>query len=82
MSNVAGVQTTAAQKSEDMLMKTQYLNNKYGCNNILFATGTPISNSMVEFYVMQRYLRPDLLEKQDCRTLTIGQAHLAKSYHN
>ena len=63
MSNVAGVQTTTAQKSEDMLMKTQYLNNKYGCNNILFATGTPISNSMVEFYVMQRYLRPDLLEK-------------------
>ena len=63
MSNVAGVQTTAAQKSEGMLMKTQYLNNKYGCNNILFATGTPISNSMVEFYVMQRYLRPDLLEK-------------------
>lgn len=63
MSNVAGVQTTAAQKSEDMLMKTQYLNNKYSCNNILFATGTPISNSMVEFYVMQRYLRPDLLEK-------------------
>lgn len=63
MSNVAGVQTTAAQKSEDMLMKTQYLNNKYGCNNILFATGTPIGNSMVEFYVMQRYLRPDLLEK-------------------
>ena len=42
MSNVAGVQTTAAQKSEDMLMKTQYLNDKYGCNNILFATGTPI----------------------------------------
>lgn len=63
MSNVAGVQTTAAQKSEDMLMKTQYLNSRYGCNNILFATGTPISNSMVEFYVMQRYLRPDLLEK-------------------
>lgn len=41
MSNVAGVQTTAAQKSEDMLMKTQYLNSRYGCNNILFATGTP-----------------------------------------
>ncbi|MCI1269804.1 MAG: hypothetical protein LKG21_07930 [Ruminococcus sp.] len=63
MSNVAGVQTTAAQKSEDMLMKTQYLNNKYGCNNILYATGTPVSNSMVELYVMQRYLRPDLLKK-------------------
>jgi len=42
MSNVAGVQTTAAQKSEDMLMKTQYLNDKFGCNSILYATGTPI----------------------------------------
>ena len=62
MSNVAGVQTTAAQKSEDMLMKTQYLNEKYGCNNILTATGTPLSNSMTELYTMQRYLRPDLLE--------------------
>lgn len=63
MSSVKGVQTSAAQKSEDMLMKTQYMNKKYGCNNILFATGTPVSNSMVELYVMQRYLRPDLLEK-------------------
>ena len=68
MSNVAGVQTTAAQKSEDMLMKTQYLNDKYGCNNILYSTGTPVSNSMVEFYVMQRYLRPDLLEKAGLQT--------------
>lgn len=68
MSNVAGVQTTAAQKSEDMLMKTQYLNDKYGCNNILFSTGTPVSNSMVEFYVMQRYLRPDLLKKAGLQT--------------
>ena len=62
MSNVAGVQTTAAQKSEDMLMKTQYLNDKYGCNNLLAATGTPLSNSMTELYTMQRYLRPDLLK--------------------
>ena len=68
MSNVAGVQTTAAQKSEDMLMKTQYLNDKYGCNNILYSTGTPVSNSMVEFYVMQRYLRPDLLENAGLQT--------------
>ena len=49
MSNVAGVQTTAAQKSEDMLMKTQYLNNKYGCNNILYATGTPIPTPYKRF---------------------------------
>lgn len=61
MGNISGVQTSASQKAEDMLMKTTYLNNKYGCNNILFATGTPISNSMVEMYVMTRYLRPDVL---------------------
>lgn len=61
MSRVAGVQTTAAQKSEDILMKTQYLNEKYGCKNIIFATGTPVTNSMTELYTMQRYLRPDLL---------------------
>ena len=42
MNNVSGVQTTAAQKSEDILMKTQYLNETYGTKNILFATGTPV----------------------------------------
>ena len=61
MSRVAGVQTTPAQKSEDILMKTQYLNENYGCKNIIFATGTPVTNSMTELYTMQRYLRPDLL---------------------
>ena len=61
MNNVSGVQTTAAQKSEDILMKTQYLNETYGEKNILFATGTPVTNSMTELYTMQRYLRPDLL---------------------
>jgi N12 class adenine-specific DNA methylase len=49
MSNVAGVQTTAAQKSEDMLMKTQYLNDKFDCSNILFATGTPIPTPYKRF---------------------------------
>lgn len=63
MSNVAGVQSTPAQKSEDILMKTQYMNEQSGYKNIIFATGTPVSNSMVELYTMQRYLRPDLLEK-------------------
>lgn len=62
MSRVAGVQTTPAQKSEDILMKTQYLNETYGCKNIVFATGTPVTNSMTELYTMQRYLRPDLLQ--------------------
>lgn len=61
MSRVAGVQTTPAQKSEDILMKTQFLNETYGCKNIIFATGTPVTNSMTELYTMQKYLRPDLL---------------------
>ena len=62
MNNVSGVQTTPAEKSEDILMKTQYLNETTGHKNILFATGTPVTNSMTELYTMQRYLRPDLLE--------------------
>ena len=68
MNNVSGVQTTAAQKSEDILMKTQYLNETYGTKNILFATGTPVTNSMTELYTMQRYLRPDLLDRARLQT--------------
>lgn len=56
MNRVSGVQTTPAQKSEDILMKTQYLNENYGEKNIIFATGTPVSNSMTELYIMQRYI--------------------------
>ena len=63
MSNVSGVSTTPAQKSEDILMKCNWLNDKYGCKNILYATGTPVSNSMTELYIMKNYLRPDLLQK-------------------
>ena len=68
MQRVAGVQTTPAQKSEDILMKTQYLNNNYGERNILFATGTPVSNSMTELYIMKRYLRPSLLAQAGLQT--------------
>ena len=68
MQRVAGVQTTPAQKSEDILMKTQYLNENYGEKNIIFATGTPVSNSMTELYIMQRYLRPSLLEQAGLQT--------------
>ncbi len=68
MQRVAGVQTTPAQKSEDILMKTQYLNENYGERNLLFATGTPVSNSMSELYIMQRYLRPSLLAQAGLQT--------------
>ena len=68
MNRVAGVQTTPAQKSEDILMKTRFLNENFGEKNILFATGTPVSNSMTELYIMQRYLRPSLLENAGLQT--------------
>lgn len=68
MNNVSGVQTTSASKSEDMLMKTQYLREKYGDGTCTFATGTPVSNSMVELYSMTRYLRPDLLQQAGLQT--------------
>lgn len=63
MSNVAGINTTAAQKSSDMLMKIRYIEEINNGKGIVMATGTPISNSMTEMFVMQRYLQPELLEK-------------------
>lgn len=62
MRNVAGINNTNSMKASDMLMKTKYINEIGG--SITFATGTPISNSMSEMYVMQRYLQNDLLKNQ------------------
>ena len=63
MRNVGGINTSAAQKSEDMMAKCEYLNEKSGYNSVVFATGTPISNSMTELYTMMRYLQYDVLEE-------------------
>lgn len=64
MSNVAGIQQTEAQKSTDMYMKCQYMNEiTPGRCGIVFASGTPISNSMTELYTNMRYLQSDLLER-------------------
>lgn len=62
MRNVGGVNTSAAQKSEDMLAKCEYLNEKTDYHGVCFATGTPVSNSMTELYTMMRYLQNDTLE--------------------
>ena len=62
MRNVGGINTSAAQKSEDMLAKCEYLNEKTDYHGVCFATGTPISNSMTELYTMMRYLQNDTLE--------------------
>ena len=63
MRNVAGITTTDSQKSSDMLMKCRYMDEITGSKGIVFATGTPVSNSMAELYTMQRYLQYDELKK-------------------
>lgn len=62
MRNVAGIAQTEAQKSSDLYMKCRYLSELTGNRGVVFATGTPISNSMVELYTMQRYLQYDELK--------------------
>ena len=62
MRNVAGIAQTEAQKSSDLYMKCRYLDEVTGGKGVIFATGTPISNSMVELYTMQRYLQYDELK--------------------
>lgn len=64
MKNVSGIGSKAAKKCEDFLMKTDYLNEKFGERNLILASGTPISNSMTELYIMQKYMRPSALQKQ------------------
>ena len=61
MRNVGGIAQTEAQKSSDLFMKCRYLDELTGNRGVIFATGTPISNSMVELYTMQRYLQYDKL---------------------
>ena len=63
MRNVGGIAQTEAQKSSDLFMKTQYLDELTGGRGVIFATGTPISNSMVELYTIQRYLQYGMLQE-------------------
>lgn len=63
MRNVGGIAQTEAQKSSDMFMKCRYMDEVTGGKGIIFATGTPISNSMVELYTIQRYLQYNTLDE-------------------
>lgn len=65
MTNVGGIAQTEAQKSSDLFMKTQYLDEITGGRGVIFATGTPISNSMVELYTIQRYLQYNTLRSMN-----------------
>lgn len=78
MRNVGGIAQTEAQKSSDLFMKCRYLDEITGGRGTVFATGTPISNSMVELYTIQRYLQYNTLVKNglqhfDARASTFGE---------
>ncbi len=65
MRNVGGISQTEAQKSSDLYMKCSYLDELTGGRGVVFATGTPISNTMVEMYTMQKYLQYGTLKRND-----------------
>ncbi len=65
MRNVGGISQTEAQKSSDLYMKCRYLDELTGGRGVIFATGTPISNTMVEMYTMQKYLQYGLLQQKE-----------------
>ena len=79
MRNVAGLSTTDAQKSSDMLMKCRYIDEMTGGKGVVFATGTPVSNSMTELYTMMRYLQHDMLKRknltQDRKSTRLNSSH-------
>ena len=80
MRNVAGLSTSDAQKSSDMFAKCRYMDEITGNRGVIFATGTPVSNSMTELYTMQRYLQYDRLQELnmthfDCWASRFGSWH-------
>ena len=82
MRNVAGLSTTDAQKSSDMLLKCRYIDELTHGKGVTFATGTPISNSMTELYTMMRYLQHDMLKRNslthfDCWASAFGETTTA-----
>ena len=82
MRNVAGLSNSDAQKSSDMLLKCRYIDEITGNKGIVFATGTPVSNSMTELYTMMRYLQHDMLQRKhlthfDCWASTFGETATA-----
>ena len=82
MRNVAGLSTSEAQKSSDMFMKCRYMDELTGGRGVVFATGTPVSNSMTELYTVMRYLQYGTLQKKnlthfDCWASTFGETTTA-----
>ena len=64
MTRVAGIQTTGSERAFDLFMKTRFLHDQHPGHGVVFATGTPVSNTMVELYTLQRYLDPEGLHQR------------------
>ncbi len=79
MRNVAGIQQTEAQKSADLYMKCQYLDELTGGKGVVFATGTPVSNSMTELYTMMRYLQADKLKEMGMHNFDAWAANFGEA---
>lgn len=82
MRNVAGLSTSEAQKSQDMFLKCRYMDELTGGRGVVFATGTPVSNSMTELYTVMRYLQYGTLRQKglthfDCWASTFGETTTA-----
>lgn len=82
MRNVAGLSTSEAQRSSDMFMKCRYLDEVTGGRGVIFASGTPVSNSMTELYTVMRYLQYNTLQQKglthfDCWASTFGESTTA-----
>ena len=82
MRNVGGIAQTEAQKSSDLFAKCQYLDELTNSHGVIFATGTPVSNSMTELYTIQRYLQHDRLQEMgmghfDCWASRFGETTTA-----
>ena len=82
MRNVAGLSTSEAQKSQDMFLKCRYMDELTGGRGVVFATGTPVSNSMTELYTVMRYLQYGTLQQKglthfDCWASTFGETTTA-----
>ena len=79
MNRIAGLPNSESNRAFDMFMKTRYLRERSGGRGVVFATGTPISNTMAEMYTMLRYLAPDLLKERGVEHFDAWAANFAEA---
>ena len=73
MTRMAGLPQTSSQRAFDMFLKVRYIQQLNGGGGVVFATGTPVTNTMAEMFTMQRYLQPKDLKNRACSISTPGR---------